>query len=83
MLRRAAEESIVTNITPDKSRPAQEVEKLKKFSKTITNLDDVPELINEALNLMGLNDSEDSGLVRAFSKDILKLEISGPSRPQL
>lgn len=38
--------------------------------------------MEEATNLMGLND-DGSGAIRAFSRDVLSIEIAGPGRPQL
>ncbi|KAF5846677.1 hypothetical protein GGP41_004724 [Bipolaris sorokiniana] len=52
------------------------------FTKSIQNFDQLPDVIEEATLAMGL------GFVggissRAFSRDVLSVEITGPSRPQL
>jgi hypothetical protein len=59
-----------------------EREKLKSFHHSITDFDQLPEVIEAATQAMGL------GMVgginsRAFSRDVLSVEITGPDRPQL
>jgi len=84
VLRRASEDTIKATITPDKSRSAQEIKKFESFAKTIVDLSELPLLMEEATEAMGLNDHSGFGqAARAFSRDILKIEISGPGRPQL
>ncbi|KAF1360090.1 hypothetical protein EJ07DRAFT_165721 [Lizonia empirigonia] len=81
ILRRHATSAISTRITPDKSRPEAEQEELRDFTRTITDFTQLPEIIAEATKAMGL---EEIGLSnKAFAKDVLTVEISGPSRPQL
>lgn len=84
-LRRDARETVRTEIIPDGSRSPSEIEKLKNFNVTITNLRELPDLIEQAMDLMGLNDlpSADQNSARAFSRDVLRVEIAGPDRPQL
>ncbi len=83
VLRRATEESITTHITPDKARPVDEQKKFQDFARSIKDFAELPDLIEEATELMGLGNNDPLQPARAFSKDILKLEISGPGRPQL
>lgn len=91
VMRRSFTSSIVTKITPDKARPSAEQVKLKAFSRTIEDFSELPDLIDEATELMGLkikgsnDDSEKQAfsVARAFSKDVLSIEITGPGRPQL
>jgi hypothetical protein len=69
-------------ITPDKLRPKSEQAKLKSFSKSMNDFFQLLDVIEEATEAMGL------GIVgginsRAFSRDVLSVEITGPARSQL
>ncbi|KAF2131034.1 hypothetical protein P153DRAFT_313280, partial [Dothidotthia symphoricarpi CBS 119687] len=82
ILRRSPSSTISITITPDKVRPKPEQVKLKTFSKSIDDFSELPDIIEEATQAMGL------GVVggtnsRAFSRDVLSIEITGPDRPQL
>ncbi|KAF1963020.1 hypothetical protein CC80DRAFT_499318 [Byssothecium circinans] len=82
ILRRVPTSTISITITPDKLRPKQEQAKLKLFSRAIDDFEQLPEIIEEATEAMGL------GVVgtnnsRAFSRDVLSVQIDGPDRPQL
>ncbi|KAF2209027.1 hypothetical protein CERZMDRAFT_114173 [Cercospora zeae-maydis SCOH1-5] len=87
VLRRDLSESIRTKIIPDSARSEAEKEKLLAFNEIIHNFEELPELIEKATDLMGLNsvtaDSSDQTATRAFSRDVLSVEIAGPDRPQL
>lgn len=55
---------------------------MKSFSKSIDDFKQLPDIIEEATEAMGL------GVVgginsRAFSRDVLSVQIDGPDRPQL
>jgi GTPase Era involved in 16S rRNA processing len=81
-LRRAPTSTSTVTINADKNRPESERTKLKSFTKTITDFRQLPDVIDEATQAMGL------GVVgginsRAFSRDVLSVEITGPARPQL
>ncbi|KAL1591965.1 hypothetical protein SLS60_011557 [Paraconiothyrium brasiliense] len=76
-LRRDTEEVISCKINPDDGRTEEEISRLRGFSRTIQNFDALPSLIDEATAAMGLGPS------KAFSKDVLCIEICGPSRPHL
>ncbi|EMD86682.1 hypothetical protein COCHEDRAFT_1023891 [Bipolaris maydis C5] len=82
ILRRSASSTSTITITPDKLRPKSEQAKLKSFSKVMNDFSQLPDVIEEATQAMGL------GVVgginsRAFSRDVLSVEITGPARPQL
>ncbi|KAH9865175.1 hypothetical protein IAQ61_009122 [Plenodomus lingam] len=82
ILRRSPESTSRITITPDKLRHKSEQIKLKSFGKTINDFSQLPDVIEEATQAMGL------GVVgginsRAFSRDVLSVEITGPNRPQL
>ncbi|KAF2158747.1 hypothetical protein M409DRAFT_61405 [Zasmidium cellare ATCC 36951] len=82
ILRRALTVSISTKIIPDKQRPAMERKRLEAFKSSIVDFNELPTLIDEATGLMGLDD-DDSNQARAFSRDVLSIEIAGPNRPHL
>ncbi|OTA23603.1 hypothetical protein BTJ68_13222 [Hortaea werneckii EXF-2000] len=71
ILRRAPQVAILTKIIPDK--------------RTIVDFSELPDLMEEATNLMGLGGVDDGagGPARAFSRDVLSIEIAGPGRPHL
>jgi len=77
VMRRDVEPSILCRINPDDSRPEDEQRKLRNFSKSIKDFSELPSLIDEATALMGLD------IHKAFSRDVLSIEICGPGRPQL
>ncbi|KAK0246870.1 hypothetical protein LTS09_017986 [Friedmanniomyces endolithicus] len=65
ILRRATTASISTKIIPDKHRPSTEKKRLEQFKSTIINFTELPNLMEEATNLMGLGD-DGNGTARAF-----------------
>ncbi|KAI7196535.1 hypothetical protein KC352_g20746, partial [Hortaea werneckii] len=85
ILRRAPQVAILTKIIPDKVRPAEEKKRLEGFKRTIVDFSELPDLMEEATNLMGLGGVDDGagGPARAFSRDVLSIEIAGPGRPHL
>lgn len=82
ILRRSPTSSISTKITPDKSRPAYEQDELRAFSKSINDPQELPTLINEATAAMGLDENRNDN-VRAFTRDVLSLEVCSPDCPHL
>lgn len=69
VLRQARETRVDVSVKfADKSKPAQ------AFQRTGFSEDDLPDIIREAKECMGL-----SGTGRDFSKDVLRLEIEGPN----
>ncbi|KAF2628857.1 hypothetical protein BU25DRAFT_466787 [Macroventuria anomochaeta] len=82
ILRRTPASTIAITITPDKLRPKQEQVTLKAFNKSIDDFDQLPDIIDEATLAMGLGPAG-GPISRAFSRDVLSVEISGPDRPQL
>ena len=81
ILRRHATSAISTRITPDKSRPEAEQQELRDFARTITDFTQLPGIIAEATKAMGLEEVGETN--KAFARDVLTVEISGPLRPQL
>ncbi|QDS73696.1 hypothetical protein FKW77_003099 [Venturia effusa] len=60
-------------------RPATQTRK-KAWKETITDFEQLPKLIEAAMEAMELTDV---GKGRTFSRDVLSIDIEGPSRPQL
>ncbi|OCL04807.1 dynamin GTPase [Glonium stellatum] len=78
ILRRNADASASVAIVPGSSRTEEEAAKLLSFRRTLHALDAFPALVDETKDLMGVGDSS-----KAFSADVLRIEISGPTQPQL
>jgi hypothetical protein len=66
------------NIIPCSKRLEKERQKLSEFHHTLQRFDELPALIEDSKLAMGL-DLNGSG----FPADILRIEISGPTRPHL
>lgn len=77
-LRRSSQTEAHVKIIPDSQRTPGDKEKLEKFSGEITDFSELPDLVEKAKAVMGL----DTG-GGAFSRDILSIEVAGPDKPQL
>ncbi|KAJ5041281.1 uncharacterized protein L3040_005829 [Drepanopeziza brunnea f. sp. 'multigermtubi'] len=83
-LRRANTESLTIKVNPASTRSAAEQESIKKFTEVITNFSELPRIVELAMGVMGISKgTEPDSKPRAFSRDVLSIEISGPRRPQL
>lgn len=83
ILRRGPSDNLSVKVIPDGKRPAEEQSKIKEFHELIENFEDLPRIMNLAMNAMGI---DETGLVsgnRPFARDILSIEIEGLKRPQL
>ncbi|KAF9698371.1 hypothetical protein EKO04_003463 [Ascochyta lentis] len=80
VLRRQPTTSVTIKINPHKLRTDAEKQELSDFKKTITNLSELPDVMEAATQEMGLGKVGES---EAFSRDVLSIEICGPDRPQL
>ena len=78
VLRKTDEPSVTVSIVPDPSHSEAEKESLLKFNNSLEGYEELPALINKAKLAMGILPHG-----KAFSKDILRVEVSGPDRPQL
>lgn len=78
ILRRVATKGLSVSIMPGQDRSAVDRERLLDFRYAIQNTEDFAALFDKAKEVMGLTEHSS-----AFSKDILRVEISGPSQPQL
>ncbi len=83
VLRQAPEDKITVSITPGADASESDRTRLLLFQQSITSLDEFPELIERAKSAMGLSDMGLSMSGKAFSKHILRVEISGPNKPKL
>ncbi|GFF54198.1 Dynamin family protein [Aspergillus udagawae] len=81
ILRRNPSSKIKVSIEPGPSRAdEQERRQLRSFAyEDFSNGDDLPPLIEKAKEHMGITESVNAG----FSDDVLKVEISGPDKPEL
>ncbi|KAB8294947.1 hypothetical protein EYC80_006900 [Monilinia laxa] len=83
-LRRANESSIRVKVIPDDSRPAVEQARIRAFVQTITDFDELPRITDMAMDTMGIKSNKEPGSSSpAFARDVLSIEICGPTRPQL
>lgn len=78
ILRRNTETNLTVTIVPGRNRSMQEKADLSGFNPSIADLDSFPSIVESAMDAMGL-----SGEKRAFSKDVLRVELSGPTQPHL
>lgn len=84
VMRRDPQDSIRTKIIPDKSRSGAEQAKLTAFNESILDFSELPGLMDKATKLMGPGSYEDDAAPsRAFSRDVLSMELAGPERAQL
>ncbi|KAF2433621.1 dynamin family protein-like protein [Tothia fuscella] len=81
ILRRGFVELLTVKVIPDNQRDASDQEKIRKFSATINDFNELPALMNKANEVMGIGAG--SSTSRAFSRDVLSITIEGPNRPQL
>ena len=77
-LRREPTSSITVKIIPDESRPQVEQETMKNFNESITDFNVLPDLMANAMKVMGISEN-----ASAFARDTLSIDIQGPDRPQL
>lgn len=78
VLRKTLKIGVSVSIVPDRSRSRVERESLSSFHETLDSFTALPALIENAKSAMAIG-----SLGRAFSKDLLRVEVSGPDRPHL
>ncbi|KAL1301931.1 hypothetical protein AAFC00_002392 [Neodothiora populina] len=89
ILRRATSEKISVRILPDPQRPSIEQQRIKTFSRKISDFSqltaELGTIIDDSKLCMGIgSNGEDSNEDSStFARDVLRIEIQGPSRPQL
>jgi GTP-binding protein EngB required for normal cell division len=78
VLRKTPIVGVSVSIVPDPSHSEAERASLSNFSETLDDFHALPALIDNAKTAMAIG-----SFGRAFSKDLLRIEISGPDRPHL
>ncbi|KAK4666532.1 hypothetical protein QC763_301080 [Podospora pseudopauciseta] len=78
VLRRTPHVSAKVSIVPSDSRTESEQASLREFQEHLDDFAGLPKLIDEAKLAMGISTHG-----KAFAKDILRVEITGPDRPHL
>ncbi|KAH6857010.1 P-loop containing nucleoside triphosphate hydrolase protein [Chaetomium sp. MPI-CAGE-AT-0009] len=78
VLRKTPQISACVSIVPHESRPEAERAALLAFREELHGFEDLPDLVEKAKAEMGITTHG-----RAFAKDILRIEVTGPDRPHL
>jgi GTPase SAR1 family protein len=78
VLRKTTQVGVSVSIVPDHSHNETERASLNNFRETLDSFHALPDLIENAKKAMAIG-----SFGRAFSKDLLRIEISGPDRPHL
>ena len=78
ILRRADEFGVTASIHSDEDRPSAEQERIRRFKSSTVDLAQFATIVKDAENHIGVGTSD-----HMFSKDILRVEVSGPTQPQL
>jgi len=63
------------SIVPSQNRLEAECHRLSEFRESLTNFSELPALIEKAKECMGISTTSS-----AFSNDVLRVEISGPTQ---
>ena len=80
VLRDSPSPSATVTITPEADTPEHQRAKFEAFKRTLSSIDDLPSVVDEAKEVMGISTATGG---RTFSKCILRVEISGPKQPKL
>ncbi|KAF1994756.1 hypothetical protein P154DRAFT_501389 [Amniculicola lignicola CBS 123094] len=78
ILRKTPNFGVSVSIVAHHSHSKSERASLSNFRETLDSFDALPELIEKAKTAMAIG-----SFGRAFSKDLLRIEVSGPDRPHL
>jgi hypothetical protein len=79
-LRRGPVDSLTISLIPDPTRPAAEQQRVRAFKAKITDFGQLPKVMAKAMEAMEM---KELGKGRAFTRNVLSIDIEGPSRPQL
>ncbi|KAF7952298.1 uncharacterized protein EAE97_001795 [Botrytis byssoidea] len=83
-LRNAETKTLTIKIIPDDERPPKEQAMIKEFVESITDFEDLPRIMDLAMEAMGISANLDPNAPpRAFARDVLSIEFCGPDCPQL
>ena len=78
VLRKTSQIGISVSIVPHQARTESERLALSSFHEKLESFEGLPNLIDNAKAAMGISTHG-----KAFSKDLLRVEVSGPDRPHL
>ena len=78
VLRKTTQMGVSVSIVPDQARSESERLALSSFHEELEGFEGLPNLIENAKAAMGISTHG-----KAFSKDLLRIEVSGPDRPHL
>ncbi|KAK6814819.1 hypothetical protein RU639_009660 [Aspergillus parasiticus] len=78
VLRKSPQIGVSVSIVPHHSRTEAEQQSLSQFHEQLEGFDGLPRLIDNAKAIMGISTHG-----KAFSNDLLRVEVSGPDRPHL
>jgi GTPase SAR1 family protein len=78
ILRRAPESGVTASIHSDDDRPTIEAERIRNFRSSTVELAQFATIVKEAENHIGVGREG-----HMFSKDVLRVEVSGPNQPHL
>ncbi|KAF2728002.1 hypothetical protein EJ04DRAFT_593292 [Polyplosphaeria fusca] len=78
ILRKTPDVGVSVSIVPHQSHTESERASLRNFGETLDGFDKLPELIEKAKTAMAIG-----SFGQAFSRDLLRVEVSGPDRPHL
>jgi GTPase SAR1 family protein len=81
IMRRATVDSLTIRVIPDDSRTGSGRQSIEAFHESITNFGELPDIMEKAMEVMGIGKAGSQPC--AFARDVLSVEIEGPSRPQL
>ncbi|KAH0565504.1 hypothetical protein GP486_001098 [Trichoglossum hirsutum] len=78
ILRKTPQNGVSVSIVPHRSRSESEQHSLSSFHEKLDGFEGLPALVENAKAAMGISTHG-----KAFSKDLLRVEVSGPDRPHL
>ena len=78
ILRRAPGSGVTASIHADDDRPTLEKKRIRQFRSSTIDLAQFATIVKEAENFIGLGREG-----HMFSKDVLRVEVSGPTQPHL
>uniref|UniRef100_A0A093V2X1 Interferon-induced GTP-binding protein Mx n=3 Tax=Talaromyces marneffei PM1 TaxID=1077442 RepID=A0A093V2X1_TALMA len=78
VLRKSSHVGVRVSIVPHPSRNESEQRSLGTFRETLDSFENLPVLIDKAKGVMGISTHG-----KAFSNDLLRVEVAGPDRPHL
>lgn len=78
ILRRTSTVGVSISIVPSQTRSEAECHRLSEFRESLADFDQFPALIEKAKDCMGISTTSS-----AFSNDVLRVEISGPTQQHL